>query len=111
MFVATAFVVCIVTGLILFVPATTISRRADALLVLAPADDRMLYAQELMDEGIAGTLAVSVPRGHEVQLAGICNSSCPTRSSASLQNPLRRRQRLGLCEGWPNSTDGRMSLY
>lgn len=77
LFLATAFVAWIMTGLILFVPATTIPRQADSLLVLAPARDRMLFAQGLMDEGIAETLAISVPRGYEAPLDGICNGSFP----------------------------------
>lgn len=50
-------------GLPLFVfPATDPLNRTDVLLVLAPTTDRIEYAEQLMDQGYAATLAVSVPQ-------------------------------------------------
>jgi hypothetical protein len=49
-------------GLFLYVaPVTNTPRYADALLVLAPTKGRMGYAERLMDQGYASTLAISVP--------------------------------------------------
>lgn len=48
-------------GFFLFVaPATNEPRYADVLFVLGPPDERISYAEELMDHGYAGTLAISV---------------------------------------------------
>lgn len=48
-------------GVFLFVaPATNAPRKADVLFVLGPPDERVGYAEELMDQGYASTLAISV---------------------------------------------------
>lgn len=51
-----------IAGVFLYVaPNVDIPRRTDVLFVLAPAGERLEYAKEIMDEGFAGTLAISLP--------------------------------------------------
>lgn len=64
---AAAFCVALVlawitAGFWLFVmPAADSPQSSDVLFVLGPPDDRIGYAEELMEQGDAGTLAVSSP--------------------------------------------------
>lgn len=51
-----------IVGLFLYVaPASDAPKHADVLFVLGPPDGRMKYAEQLMDQGYAGTIVVSVP--------------------------------------------------
>ncbi|GGH91187.1 hypothetical protein GCM10007170_06750 [Arthrobacter liuii] len=74
---AALMVIWIMAGLWLFVvPPADHARRADVLLVLGPPDDRMDYAEQLMQHGDAGTLAVSSPVDNAGQFtAPICKAA------------------------------------
>jgi hypothetical protein len=58
---ATALLLWAVAGLFLYVvPATDAPGHADVLFVLGPPDDRLGYAEQLMEQGHADTLVVAV---------------------------------------------------
>lgn len=96
-------------GIFLFVvPQTDAPRKADALFVLAPSAERISYAQELMEQGYAQTLAVSVPLAEDGGEPGL--SPCATQrpykivcfspSPVTTQGEARALQRLARDYGW-----------
>lgn len=65
-----------VTGIFLYVaPPADEPKHADVLFVLGPPDQRMVYAEQLMQRGYAPTLAVSSPVDQYGRFeAGICGA-------------------------------------
>lgn len=74
-------IVWAVTGIFLYVvPPADEPAHADVLFVLGPPDRRIGYAEELMQQGYAPTLAVSSPVGKDSRYeAAICNAHRPYR--------------------------------
>ncbi|MDQ0031461.1 YdcF family protein [Arthrobacter bambusae] len=70
-----------VAGIFLYVaPPAEEPVHADVLFVLGPPDRRMGYAEQLMQQGYAPTLAVSSPTGKDGRFtADVCNSVRPYR--------------------------------
>lgn len=77
------------SGVFLYVaPAADIPRHADVLFVLGPPDQRMEYAQELMKQGYAPVMAVSVPLAPDGSYdADICHADRPYRVRCFHQEP------------------------
>lgn len=67
----------VLAGILLFVdPPADSPQLADVLFVLGPPDDRLAYAEQLMQEGVAGTLAVSSPVDRAGQFtAPVCHAT------------------------------------
>ncbi|MGM7776154.1 YdcF family protein [Arthrobacter sp. KNU-44] len=98
-------------GLFLYVaPAADAPKHADVLLVLGPADDRVDYAEKLMDHGYAHTLVVSVPQG----VAGsprltLCDEKRPYRiicfnpDPGTTQGEARELRTLSEKYGWTSA--------
>ena len=78
---ATLVIIWAVSGFFLYVaPAADNPRHADVLFVLGPPDQRMEYAQKLMEQGYAPVLAVSVPLAQDGRFdAEICSAHRPYR--------------------------------
>lgn len=74
-------IVWAVAGFFLYVtPLADSPKHANVLFVLGPPDQRMNYAQKLMDQGYAPVLAVSVPLAADGTYdAEICNAHRPYR--------------------------------
>jgi uncharacterized SAM-binding protein YcdF (DUF218 family) len=106
---ATALLLWAVTGLALYVvPATDAPRHADVLFVLAPQGDRTRYAEQLMDQGYAGTLAISAPRDTAGSSA-LCNEKrayrivCFDPDPVTTQGEARALQSLSEEHGWKSA--------
>jgi uncharacterized SAM-binding protein YcdF (DUF218 family) len=69
-------IVWAVAGIFLYVaPPSDEPQHADVLFVLGPPDQRMVYAEQLMQQGYAPTLAVSSPVDKDGRFeAGICGA-------------------------------------
>jgi uncharacterized SAM-binding protein YcdF (DUF218 family) len=98
-----------VTGLFLYVvPAVDAPRHADVLFVLAPQGDRTRYAEQLMDQGYAGTLAISAPRDTAGSSA-LCNEKrayktvCFDPDPVTTQGEARALQSLSEEHGWKSA--------
>ncbi|WP_427172287.1 YdcF family protein [Arthrobacter sp. 92] len=106
--VATLLIVWAVAGLFLYVaPQADSPKHADVLFVLGPPDQRMEHAEELMKQGYAPTLAVSVPLGKDGRFdAPICGSNRPYRvicfnpEPFTTQGEARALSDLSLRYGW-----------
>lgn len=88
-------------------PAENVPPYADAMFVLAPTNDRISYAERLMDQGYAGTLALSVPPGEDDNRDGLpCNEKraylivCFQPSPVTTQGEARAVQQLATANGW-----------
>jgi uncharacterized SAM-binding protein YcdF (DUF218 family) len=70
-----------IAGIFLYVtPPADEPQHADVLFVLGPPDQRMVYAEQLMQQGYAPTLAVSSPVGKDGKYeAAICTANRPYR--------------------------------
>ncbi|QCB97106.1 YdcF family protein [Arthrobacter sp. PAMC25564] len=98
-------------GVFLYVaPASDAPKHADVLFVLGPPDSRMTYAERLMDQGYAGTLAVSVPldkRG--LPSLALCNERrtyriiCFHPEPFTTQGEARALQSLSQENGWKSA--------
>jgi hypothetical protein len=99
------------TGLFLFVaPVTDSLRRADVLLVLAPTNGRVGYAEQLMKQGYAGDLALSVPTDPQGQPPpSLCNEKrtyrivCFAPEPVTTQGEARALHRLTADYGWKSA--------
>lgn len=108
---ATALLFWAAAGLFLYVaPATNAPRHADVLFVLAPPDDRMKYAEQLMAQGYADTLAISVPMDDDGNLSSsLCNEKRPYRvlcfepDPVTTQGEARALQSLSREYGWKSA--------
>lgn len=98
-------------GVFLYVaPASDTPKNADVLFVLGPPDSRMTYAEKLMDQGYAGTLAISVPLNEQgtPELA-LCNERrayriiCFHTEPFTTQGEARELQRLSQENGWKSA--------
>lgn len=74
-------IVWAVAGIFLYVvPPSDEPAHADVLFVLGPPDQRIGYAEQLMQQGYAPTLVVSSPTGKDGRFqADICNADRPYR--------------------------------
>src|SRR6478609_7204705 len=72
--IAALAIVWALAGVFLYVaPPSDEPKHADVLFVLGPPDQRMVYAEQLMQQGYAPTLAVSSPIGKDGRFtADIC---------------------------------------
>lgn len=104
----TALLLWAIAGLFLYVvPATDAPRHADVLFVLAPPNDRMRYAEQLMDQGYADTLAISAPLDENGSLdSSLCNEKrayrivCFYPDPVTTQGEARALQSLSREYGW-----------
>lgn len=72
---AASLVLWVAAGLVVYVmPYTDVLKRADVLVVLTPQGDRTEYAGQLMDQGLAGTPAISAPEDRDGN-AGLCHKT------------------------------------
>lgn len=109
--------VCFAAGLLLWLtacvclfvaPRTDLPKRADVLFVLAPQGDRTQYAKQLMDQGIAETLALSVPQGRDDH-DSLCNQNnayrivCFDPDPVTTRGEARALQRLAEEHGWQSA--------
>jgi uncharacterized SAM-binding protein YcdF (DUF218 family) len=99
-----------VTGVFLYVvPAVDAPRHADVLFVLAPQGDRTGYAEQLMDLGYAGTLAISAPQAKDGS-AALCKEKrayrivCFDPDPVTTQGEARALQSLSKEYGWKSAT-------
>jgi len=98
-------------GVFLYVaPATDAPRHADVLFVLGPPDSRMTYAEQLMGQGYARTLAVSVPLDKQgTPDLALCNERrayriiCFHPEPFTTQGEARALQRLSQENGWKSA--------
>lgn len=88
-------------------PVDTTSTEADALLVLAPTDGRLEYAEQLMDQGYASTLVISVPPPEYLRDDDVpCNEArqyrvlCFEPDPVTTQGEARGLQQLAAANGW-----------
>lgn len=91
-------------------PATDGPRHADVLLVLAPPIERITFAEQLMERGYAGTLAISVPlQEHDGRISAMCNEKrayrivCFHPDPVTTQGEARALQRLSMMYGWKSA--------
>lgn len=104
----TALLLWATAGLFLYVaPAMDPPRHADVLFVLAPPNDRMSYAEQLMDQGYADTLAISAPLDQNGSLdSSLCNQKrayrivCFYPDPVTTQGEARALQSLSREYGW-----------
>lgn len=82
-------------------------RQADVLFVLGPPNERVEYAKQLMDEGAADALAISVPRSvDDDSRPPLCDEQRPYRIVCFEPNPFttqgeaRALQRLSRENDW-----------
>lgn len=106
---AAAILLWAVTGLFLYVvPATDAPKHADVLFVLAPQGDRTKYAERLMGQGYAGTLAISSPREEDGSSA-LCAEQrayrivCFEPDPVTTQGEARALQSLSVEYGWKSA--------
>src|SRR5689334_14872552 len=100
-----------VAGYFLFVdPQADSPRNADVLFVLAPAERSLDYAQELMRQGYAPTLAVSVPLLNSgTNNPAICSARRPYRvicfdpDPVTTQGEARALAKLSHKNGWTSA--------
>lgn len=98
-------------GMFLYVvPASDAPKHADVLFVLGPPDSRMTYAEQLMSEGYAGTLAVSVPLDKQgTPDLALCSERrayriiCFHPEPFTTQGEARELQSLSLENGWKSA--------
>lgn len=97
-------------GVFLFVnPHTDTPKRADVLFVLAPQGARTEYAEQLMDQGFAGTLAISLPR-EEDGSATLCKQRrayrvvCFDPNPVTTQGEAQALQSLSKEYGWKSAS-------
>ncbi len=91
-------------------PATDAAERADVLFVLAPAGDRRWQAEQLMDQGAAGTLVFSIPQGQPGNPdPDICYERrayriiCFSPDPVTTQGEARALSRLSRENGWKSA--------
>lgn len=98
----------VIIGFFLFVaPKSDIPTNADVLFVLGPPDQRLDQAEQLMRDGYAPTLAVSVPRGENGNYdADICTAQrtyrivCFHPEPFTTQGEARALRDLSIEHGW-----------
>lgn len=106
--VVALLVTWVVAGFFLFVtPQSDRPVHADVLFVLGPPDQRLEYAEKLMREGYAPTLAVSVPRREDGEFdAEICKAErtyrivCFYPQPFTTQGEARALRDLSSMYGW-----------
>jgi uncharacterized SAM-binding protein YcdF (DUF218 family) len=105
-FCAAVVALWVTAGFFLYVaPHTDVPEHADVLFVLAPQGDRMEFAEQLMDQGVAGTLAVSAPQGTD-DSAALCKQNrayrvvCFDPDPVTTQGEARALKRLSEEYGW-----------
>lgn len=88
-------------------PASSNPKHADAVLVLAPAQGRLEYAEQLMEQGLASTLVISVPPPEYRSSAFIpCDAErtyriiCFEPDPVTTQGEARALRRLANDNGW-----------
>ncbi|UYY80850.1 YdcF family protein [Arthrobacter sp. YA7-1] len=109
--IAALAIVWAVTGIFLYVaPASDEPQHADVLFVLGPPDQRMVYAEQLMQQGYAPTLAVSSPIGKDGRFtADICGAHRPYRvicfhsDPFTTQGEARELRSLSQQYGWKSA--------
>lgn len=100
-----------VAGVFLYVaPPDDEPEHADVLFVLGPPDQRIGYAEQLMQQGYAPTLAVSSPVGKDGRFeAGICSAHRPYRiicfnpDPVTTQGEARALKNLSAQYGWKSA--------
>ncbi|WP_175460550.1 YdcF family protein [Arthrobacter sp. ok909] len=98
-------------GLFLYVtPPSDAPRHADVLFVLGPPDSRIAYAEQLMEQGYARTLAVSVPLDkHGSPGLALCNERrtyriiCFRPAPFTTQGEARELKELTDKNGWTSA--------
>jgi uncharacterized SAM-binding protein YcdF (DUF218 family) len=106
--VATLAIVWAVAGIFLYVaPPSDEPQHADVLFVLGPPDQRMVYAEQLMQQGYAPTLAVSSPVDKDGRFeASICDAQrsyrviCFKTDPFTTQGEARALKNLSAQYGW-----------
>ncbi|MCI0139993.1 YdcF family protein [Arthrobacter bambusae] len=109
--VATLAIVWAVAGIFLYVaPPSDEPQHADVLFVLGPPDQRMVYAEQLMQQGYAPTLAVSSPVDQHGRFeAGICGDHrsyriiCFNPDPFTTQGEARALKNLSVQYGWKSA--------
>lgn len=106
-FCASALLLLAAAGIFLFVaPVGDPRRQADVLLVLAPPGDRLGYAEALMEQGYAETLAISVPFGKNDPASALCDEQraysivCFNPDPVTTQGEARALRGLANEHGW-----------
>ncbi|GAA5193123.1 hypothetical protein GCM10023346_16980 [Arthrobacter gyeryongensis] len=100
-----------VAGIFLYVaPPSDEPKHADVLFVLGPPDQRIVYAEQLMQHGYAPTLAVSSPIGKDGRFtASICRAQRPYRiicfdpDPVTTQGEARALKKLSDQYGWKSA--------
>ncbi|UKA62098.1 YdcF family protein [Arthrobacter sp. FW306-04-A] len=100
-----------IAGIFLYVlPSADEPEHADVLFVLGPPDQRVSYAQQLMQQGYAPTLAVSSPVGRDGKFeADICSAHRPYRiicfnpDPFTTQGEARALKDLSAQHGWKSA--------
>lgn len=109
--IAALAVVWVVAGIFLYVtPPSDQPKRSDVLFVLGPPDNRVSYAEKLMKQGYAHTLAVSSPVDKDGMFeAEICNAHRPYRvicfnpDPFTTQGEARALKDLSAQHGWKSA--------
>lgn len=90
-------------------PAMDAPKPADVLVVLAPPGDRIKYAEQLMDRGYAGSLAISVPLGNDDPVSALCGARrtyrivCFSPNPVTTQGEARSLRSLTAEYGWKSA--------
>ncbi|WP_147294420.1 hypothetical protein [Arthrobacter sp. RT-1] len=105
----TALILWIFAGLFLYVwPRADTPEPVDALFVLAPQGARTALAEQLMEQGIADTLAISAPGGDDAAIDQLCKQKrayriiCFDPDPVTTQGEARAIQALSNEYGWEN---------
>lgn len=108
---AAAMLAWIIAGVSVYAPGSEAAAKpADVLLVLAPPADRMGYAEQLMAQGYAHTLVVSVPLGKNDPVSAVCREKraypilCFAPSPVTTQGEARALRSLAAKYGWTSAT-------
>jgi hypothetical protein len=109
--IAALAIVWAVAGIYLYVaPPSDEPKHADVLFVLGPPDQRMVYAEQLMQQGYAPTLAVSSPIGKDGRFtADICGAQrayrviCFHSDPFTTQGEARALKNLSDQYGWKSA--------
>lgn len=103
-----ALLIWILSGVFVFVfPPSDAPKKADVIFVLGPADQRMAYAQQLMDKGYAPTLVISSQRDNYGKFKSkACNDKkpytvvCFDPEPANTRNEARVLKEMAVKYGW-----------
>ncbi len=100
-----------IAGIFLYVaPPADEPQHADVLFVLGPPDQRMAYAEQLMQQGYAPTLAVSSPVGKDGRFAAkVCGAQrsyriiCFNPDPFTTQGEAQALKKLSAQYGWKSA--------